>query len=278
VGNNDRVLSERAIEPALYSDWPLTVELKETIHLHYRNWRPVVNKEQFLAITDAFARARKTYDELGRPEPCDEHGPGLSDTHLPPPLHQNRIALELCTDGTIHFHFDDMRLHIDKKTFVRLGLLFREGLQEYCKHNSTTVKLSEVGCASVVRNLYLPLLDEYVSSGETVDFDNFSDVFLEHKKCLRPEDEQRYSDGWLKNPDGTEFRARGVSNTEIDSKHLFALFESIKRYGYGKGPYKYDYIRATRDDSGKVYLTGAHRTACLIKLGYEDIPVIVTNT
>jgi hypothetical protein len=277
MGDNERILSERAIEPALYSDWPLTIELRETIHLHYRNWRPIVNKEQFIAITDAFAKARQKFDELGQPDPTDHHGPGLSDTKLPPPLHQNRIALELCTDGTIHFHFDDMRLHIDKKTFVRLGLLFREALQEYCKHNSTTVKLSEVEYASVVDNLYLPLLNKYASSDNREDCDNFPDVLLEHKRCLRPEDQQRYSDGWLKHPDGTEFRARRVSDTAIDSHHLFTLFESIKKYGYGKGPYKYDYIRATKDAAGKVYLTGAHRVACLIKLGYEDIPVIVTN-
>ena len=277
MGQNERILSERAIEPALYSDWPLTIELRDTIHLHYRNWRPVVNKEQFIAITDAFARARNKFDELGQPEPHDDHGPGLSDTKLPAPLHQNRIALELCTDGTIHFHFDDMRLHIDKKTFVRLGLLFREGLQEYCKHNSTMIKLSEAGCASIVHNSYLPLLDEYVASGDKKDFAASLDVLLKHKKCLRPEDEQRYSDGWLKNSDGTEFRSRGVSLGPIDNEHLFTLYESINRYGYGEGPYKYDYIRAERQDNGKIYLTGAHRAACLIKLGYEDVPVIVTN-
>ena len=276
MGDTARLLSEPAIEPALYSDWPLTIELRENIHLHYRNWRPVVNKEQFLAITDAFAWARKAFDELGQPERADQ-GPGLADVKLPPPLHQNRAAVELCTDGTIHFHFDDMRLHIDKRTFVRLGLIFKESLQEYCKHNSITVKLSEVDSAGVVQDLYLSWLDEYVSSQDSKeDPDNFPDMFLEHKRLLRPEDEQRYSDGWLKNPDGSEFRTRSVP-TGFDKKYLFTLFESIKKYGYGTGPYKYDYIRATPDDTGKIYLTGAHRSACLIKLGYEEIPVIITN-
>ena len=129
MGDHGRILSERAIEPALYSDWPLTVELRETIHLHYRNWRPIATKEQFIAITDAFAQARKEYDELGQPE--SGQGQGLADVKLPAPLHQNRVALELCTDSTIHFHFDDMRLHLDPRTFVRLGLVFREGFQEY---------------------------------------------------------------------------------------------------------------------------------------------------
>lgn len=276
MGHNERILSERAIETALYSDWPLTIELRENIHLHYRNWRPVVTKEQFLAITDAFAQARKKFDELGQPE-RDAHGPGLADVKLPSPLHQNRVALELCTDGTIHFHFDDMRLHIDKRTFVRLGLVFKESLQEYCKHNSTTVKLSEVDSAIVVQGLYLPWLDEYTASQDSKeDPDNFPDMFSEHKKLLRPENEQRYSDGWLKHPDGTEFRTRSVP-MEFDKKYLFTLFESIKKYGYGQGPYKYDYIRATCGADGKIYLTGAHRSACLIKLGYEEIPVIITN-
>ena len=187
------------------------------------------------------------------------------------------MALELCTDDTIHFHFDDMRLHIDPRTFIRLGLVFREGLQEYCKHNATVVKLSEVEYASIVDNSYLPFLDEYVSSNECKDSDNSLDVLLEHKRCLRPEDEQRYSDGWLKSADGTECRARSVQLTAIDKTHLFTLFESIKKYGYGEGPYKYDYIRAERKDDGKIYLTGAHRVACLIKLGYEDVSIVVTN-
>ena len=276
MGHNERILSERAIEPALYSDWPLTIELRENIHLHYRNWRPIATKEQFLAITDAFVQARKKFDELGQPE-RDENGPGLADVKLPAPLHQNRVALELCSDGTIHFHFDDMRLHIDKRTFVRLGLVFREGLQEYCKHNSTTISLSEAEVAGVVHDLYLSWLDEYIASPENKeDPDNFPDMLLENKRLLRPEDEQRYSDGWLKHPDGTELRRRSTP-MEFDKKYLFTLFESIKKYGYGKGPYEYDYIRATQDDSGKIYLTGAHRTACLMKLGYEEIPVIITN-
>jgi hypothetical protein len=103
------------------------------------------------------------------------------------------------------------------------------------------------------------------------------DVLLEHKRCLRPEDEQRYSDGWLKREDGTEFRGRSVQLTDIDKTHLFTIFESIKKYRYGEGPYKYDYIRAERKDNGKIYLTGAHRVACLLKLGYDEVPVVVAN-
>jgi hypothetical protein len=276
MGEHDRILSERAIEPALYSDWPLTIELRENIHLHYRNWRPVVTKEQFLAITDAYARARVKFDELGQPESLED-GPGLADVKLSKPLHHNRVALELCTDGSIHFHFDDTRLHVDKRTFFRLGLVFKEGLQEYCKHNSTTINLSEAEVSGTVNDVYLPWLKEYTAStDDRLDPDDLTDMLLEQKRLLRPEDEQRYSDGWSKSPEGTEVRTRSLPE-EFDKKYLCTLFENIKKYGYGKGPYKYDYIRATQNGNGKIYLTGSHRAACLLHLGYTEIPVAVTN-
>jgi len=275
MGKHARILSERPIEPALYSDWPLTVELRETFHLHYRNWRPVVNKEQFLLIADALTRARQEFDRLGQPDPDASQSLGLADVKLPPPLHQNRLALEHCVDDTIHFHFDDMRLHVDEKTFFRMGLVFREGLQEYCKHNATIIKLSEAVCPGRALEPYLSWLDEYLASEHREDPDDFADRLLEMKRCQRPEDEQRYSAGWLKHPDGTEYRTRLVPK-EINKRYLCTMYESIKKYGYGQGPYKYDYIRAVRL-GGKIQLTGAHRAACLIKLGYEEIPVVVTN-
>jgi hypothetical protein len=277
VGDNARILSERAVEPVLYSDWPLTVELRENIHLHCRNWRPVVDKQQFIQITDAFARARARYDELGQPEE-DLSGPTLGETKLTSPLHKDRTALELCTDGTVHFHFDDMRLHIDKRTFVRLGLLFREALQEYSKHESVLVKISEVDVGDIVHKVYLPWLQSYdLSSTPPLNPEDFPDVLLESKRLLRPEDEQRYSDGWLKNPlDGTEIRTRSLPE-DFDKRYLCTMLESIKKYGYGEGPYKYDYIRAHLNEKDHIYLTGSHRVACLIHLGYNEIPVLVTN-
>jgi len=285
VGSNEHILSERAIEPALYSDWPLTIELRENFHLHYRNWRPVVNKEQFLKITDAFAEARRKYDELGQPEK-DEHGPTLGEVKLSPPLHQNRLAVELCTDGTVHFHFDDMRLHMDQRTFFRMGLVFREALQEFCRTQAKAVKISECEVGDIVRKVYLPWLEEYIEDMATPGVHYFPQsqlgdlvyTFLEAKNQLRPEDQQRYSRGWLKRQDGSEYRTRPLPE-EMDRRLLYAIYESIKEYGYGEGPYQHDYIRAHPfvHDENKLFLTGSHRVACLIALGYDEIKVVETN-
>lgn len=285
MGDNRRILAERAIEPALYSDWPLTIELRETFHLHYRNWRPVVDKDQFLQITDTFAEARRKFDELGQPEK-DEHGPTLGETKLSPPLHQNRVAIEETTDGTIHFHFDDQRLHLDPRTFVRLGLVFQEALHSYAQHNAKTAKISECAIGDIVTKQYLPWLEEYKEKGTgfsakdapsiRVSSDSFPSAYLASRRRLRPEDEQRYSDGWLKHEDGSEHRTRSL-DPEFDRLYLFSVYESIKEYGYGRGPYEFDLLRAHKNEHGQLYLTGSHRVASLIALGYEEIKVLETN-
>ncbi len=61
---------------------------------------------------------------------------------------------------------------------------------------------------------------------------------------------------------------------EIDIKYLFAMYESIKKYGYAKGPYDKKYITAYKlssGEDGKIYITGAHRIACLLYMYRHSI-------
>jgi hypothetical protein len=279
MGTHKRILSERAIEPCMYSDWPLTIEQRETIHFHYRNWRPVLTKQQFLLLASAVEDARHKFREIGSPERMDE-GPTLGAVKLTPPLHANRLAIEECTDNTIHLHFDDMRLHMDPRTFYRMCLVFQEAFANYCKHNTVMLNITDPDKVEIpkhVYDLYLPWLEELERDpSQEPSGDAFLDKFLEVRKKQRPEDEQRYSDGWLKSPEGGELRRRDLTR-EQDREYLFYVFASLKKYGYGKGPFQYNYMRVIPKGTDKFLITGSHRAACLIKLGYTEVPVIVTN-
>jgi len=262
MGHNIKILAEDDVPMTLHSR-SLCLELRENIHDHFSDIRPVWTKKEFLTLSDHWIAARKKYDELGQPEPGEESITLDARVMSGDCLHKDRVALELTKGGSpkgddmVHFHYDNLRIHMTQNNFLQVAQIFKEALECVC-------------WGTVIDKEYLPMLQEYEGGTNP---DAFKDLFLESRQLIRPEDEQRHSDGWLKRPDGSEFRSQGVSR-EFDRKYLYAVLESIKKYGYGKGPYKNDYVRAQRTDEGKLFLTGSHRIACLLHLGYNEIRVV----
>jgi len=276
MGFNLKLLAEESIPTTLHSR-SACLELRENFHDHMSDIRPVYSKEEFLALSDHWIAARKVYDEAGQPGP-KEQNITLDQRYIPGEcLHKDRVALELTRGGApegddmVHFHYDHLRIHMTKNNFLQMAQVFKEAMECYMRHYSSVVKMSDpdVYWSPEVERIYLPWLQEYDGSTKSEDF---KDMFLESRRLIRPEEEQRYSDGWLKDSDGKELRTRTASE-DINRQYLYTVFESVKDYGYGEGPYKNDYIRAQRTDEGRLLLTGAHRVACLLHLGYDEVRV-----
>jgi len=157
----------------------------------------------------------------------------------------------------------------------------------YAKHFAEIINLGapNVEVGSIVGKLYLPWLQEYESGKyNRADPDAFWDMYLQSKEYIRPEEEQRSDGGWLRDPEtGEEVRNRAVPE-DFDKRYLFTVYECIKKYGYGKGPFQYNYVHAQKiyddpDDVSKerYLIRGSHRAACLKMLGYKDILAVIIN-
>lgn len=277
MGYNLKILAEECVPTTLHSR-SACLELRENFHDHVSDLRPVYTKEEFLAMSDHWIAARKKYDEAGQPDP-EEQNITLDQRYLPGEcLHKDRIALELTRGGApegddmVHFHYDNFRIHMTKNNFLQMAQVFKEAMESFNHHYSGVVRLDgpDVYWSPVVEELYLPWLREYTGGANP---DDFRDMFLESRRLLRPEEEQRFSDGWLKDTEGKPIITRTLPEN-FNRQYLYVVYECIRKYGYGEGPFKNDYIRAQRTNDGRLLLTGSHRVAALLHLGVQDVRVV----
>lgn len=287
MGINLHILSERAVTQTLYYSHECHMETRECIHDHTEDFRMVYDKKDFLALSDHWIRARKKFDELGQREPSVEHQGDLSYAVLEGQrLHHERAALEMTVGGadkdgggdTIHFHYRHCRIHLTKCDFYRMHWLFTEAGKSYGKHYSSIIDLNDpkVRLRDTATDRYLKWLKEYEEGlHPKAEADDFWDMFLDLKHRTRPEEIQRPDGGFLKDVPRTR-----VIDEEFDKRYTFTMLECIKKYGYGEGPFKYDYMRAEwvdHEGARRLELTGSHRSACLVHLGFTNIPVVITN-
>jgi hypothetical protein len=280
MGYNLKILSEAQVNTHLFNRC-CRLELRENFHNHEADMRPVYTKEEFLALSDMWIEARAKYDAMGQPNP-EEQNINLADTRLPGEgLHKDRVALELTGNITtkeremVHFHINNFRLDLVEEDFMAVARIWTEALRSFNQASAKQISLQDketVRIPGVAEELYIPWLQEYIDNPEIprANPDNYWDMFLESKRLLRPEDDQRYSQGW--HP--TEPRTRTIPE-DFNRSYLYTLYEVIKKYGYGKGPFNYDYIPAESLPDGRIHLSAAHRVACLWVLGYNNVEVVV---
>lgn len=286
MGYNLKILSERAVDQTLYFEHGCNLELRECIHDHVEDFRMIYTEEEFLKMADHWARAKKKYDEMGRPSCHPDRGDGLATTILDGDrLHHDRLGIEFVRGGaekdgggdTLHIHYRNNRIHLTKRDFYRMALAFEEARRSYNVDYSSEVSLDApfVALRQVALEVYVPWLEEYISDESILraNADDFWDMFLESKELIRPEEVQRPDGGWLQD----QPRTRTLPE-DFNKRYTYTVYECIKKYGYGEGPFKYDYIRAhVNPDIGKLELTGSHRIAALKVLGYDTIKVAITN-
>jgi len=288
MGYHLKLLGEEQVDQTLYYEHSCTLELRECIHDHFEDMRPVYTKEEFLAMSDHWIEARKVYDEMGQPEP-EEQGCTLHTFRLPGQrLHHERTALEFARGGadkdgggdTFHFHYRHVRTHLSKRDFNILCELWKQSDKTYTQNFAETIDLESdyVKLGQTAVSHYIPWLQEYIENQDIprADPDEFWDMYLAFKKLIRPVEEQRVHGGWLLDENGNEVRSRGVPE-DFDKRYLYTVYECIKKYGYGQGPFKYDYVHVQRLPDDTHLVRGNHRAACLTVLGYAQILAVVTN-
>ncbi|MBD3260640.1 MAG: hypothetical protein GF334_03015 [Candidatus Altiarchaeales archaeon] len=285
MGKNIKILAEREVDQTLYYDHQCNLELRECIHDHVEDFRMVYTEDEFLDMSDHWIAARKAYEDKGRPRCHDDLADHLSTKVLKGDrLHHNRLAVEFTEGGadkdgggdTIHVHYRNNRIHLTKRDFYRMCLVFEEARRAYNIDFATKIKLSDpnVIIRDVARNKLIPWLEEYIAD-ESIpreDPDRFWDMFLEQKDLIRPKEIQRPKGGFI----GFDKTTRDLPES-FNRRYTHTVYECMKKYGYAEGPFKYDYVRAHRAPNGKLEIAGSHRAAALVVLGYDEVPVTITN-
>lgn len=280
MGENVNLLSERPIGSKI-DDEGTRLELHENVHWHYRNSRFVFEGKNFYNIATMFENAKREFVKLGMPESSIDDPKMLGETSLiGNGYHSNRLGCELQANGAIHIHYRDLRLRMKKADF----LIFVETLcnaslelNDACQKevslediDITNNSQSVVQVPDIAINKYLKLLEEYDEGRyERVSADDVTLYYLKLKQYNRGS-----ASGNIQRPNGLPSGVYPfLIPEEIDTKYLFAIYESIKKYGYAKGPYDKKYITAYKldDDKGKMYITGAHRIACLFHMYRHSI-------
>ncbi len=288
MGHNLKLLGEEQVDQTLYYEHSCTLELRECIHDHFEDMRPVYTKEEFLAMSDHWIDARKKYDEMGQPNP-EEQNATLDTFRLQGKrLHHERAALEYTRGGadkdgggnTFHFHYRHVRTHLSKRDFNILCDLWKQSDKAYAQDFAEIINLNSdhVKLGQVATDQYIPWLQEYIENQEIprVNPDDFWDMYLESKKLTRPEEEQRPDGGWLRDEEGNEIKSRTLPE-DFNKRYLYTAYECMKKYGYGEGPFKYDYVHVQRMSDETYLVRGSHRAAILTVLGYTEILAVVIN-
>lgn len=270
------MLAEREANPGLDHGHAINIELEECVHFHLEDWRFVWTMDEFRKIASAFRQAEEKAHQLGFPNCTVEHH-NLGHAILDEPMHSDRLAVEITSNGTLHLHNKSMRLHMYPQDFYDYAEAMREAQLALNQHHAQEVNITDENIAyHSVTHLYLKWLDEYL---ETVDQVNPTEIGkLADQVRWHIRHPNGASEDKLQRPDGHLPKyPYGQIPEDLNRRYLACIYESIKEWGYASGPFEYDYMPAYKLDTGKIYLKGAHRTAALVKLGYTNIKVVLTD-
>lgn len=275
VGQNIEILAESSSTPGLHCHHAVTLELQECVHFHMEDFRFMWTVQELLAIAKAFEQAQKKVIELGIPESL-EHMQMLGQVILDGDrLHQNRWAMELTKDGTIHFHNKSLRTHMFQADFQELCELFREASIELRQYGKQSINLSNaiIKYHPVVKQ-HRETLRSYISSNRQADPNEV--VKLEYQRRWYRKFPQGKTEDTLQRPNGLlPTTWPGTVPDDFDKRYLYTIYESIKHFGYACGPFWGQLIPAYKQRDGSLYLIGSHRVASLLELGINQIDVFV---
>lgn len=243
------------------------LEIEECIHFHWRDLRIILSKEDFLGLSKMFRDAEEQYRKLGCPEKMDKMT-HLANAKFTGGLARGRLGIEYQKDDTVHVHYHDLRIHFKIADFLIWADVFQEAF-----YNLPDILIREIEIGQCV---YHPVVKEYLKILEEYDMGKHS-FTLENPAIIK----SKIIDCWSKVGDykvrnlGFPQEYPGDVPKELDRQYLIAIYESMKK-GYAKEKYKRCYVVAykLRD---KIYLTGAHRVASLIHLGYTKIKVYLVE-
>jgi hypothetical protein len=274
MGLNEAMLAE-AEGPYYYKNAaPVRLELEECIHFHSDNLRLIWTVEDFKKIYPLFKVAFEKLEKQGFPKQS-EFMQLLSGQKLPnSSLQYNRWAIELTKGGLIHIHIGNLRIHLPQIDFEALANFFKESLVEFYSECCSTIDItdSNIILPAHVNTEYLPFLDDYKKGlFPKIKATDVGRLKASVKWFIRLNDFENIQ----REMDKSFVFKFGEVPEDLDKQYLFAIYESIKEWGYADGPFYREYIHCIQLED-KIQVMSAHRVAALLALGYKKIPVFLT--
>ena len=135
MGNIKKVLGA-SVDPGRLCAKRLAVDFAENIHLHHRDVRLEMSKDEWVNLLGITEDADDVYGKLYRDEiftdhkqcrrdttPTSTYGGGETDN-------PDRIQVELQENGTVHLHYHDFRIEMTTEKFLRFGQLIKQSCQQ----------------------------------------------------------------------------------------------------------------------------------------------------
>jgi hypothetical protein len=279
LGINTAIFAETEAPYYYKNAAPIRLELEECIHFHSDNFRFIWTVEEFKKIFPLFLESYNKLKEQGFPNKS-EYMQLLSGLKLDTSsLQHNRWAVELTEGGLIHIHIGNLRIHLPQIDFEALANFFKEALVEFYTFVSKEIDLRKdnIVFPAHVQNEYLPLLEKY-NQGlfckiNAVDVGRLKSNIKWYIRNATPES---YTTAGIQRDMSKPFLfTHGIVPKNVDREYLFAIYESIKEWGYADGPFYGEYIHCIQLEN-KIQVMSAHRVAALLSLGCEKIPVFLT--
>lgn len=272
MGNIKEILSETIIgKKGIYENHS-RLEIEENIHLHYRDCRYVLKKEDFLNLVKLFNDAYQKYKEIGAPENTKEMVQ-LSGEPLDYSIHGNRLGCELGYDETVHIHYRDLRLHLNRPDFRIMSENLHIGNLMLNVLDSKIVDLKD-------KNIRLhPVVYQHIENLKKYDNgeypkENPEDII---KYLLDIKRYESHPDNDIKRPKGFPINYPGKISSDLDKKYLFCMYESMKKYGYAEAPFYGQYIIIYKENESTLYVKDSHRVSCLLHLGMTNVRALITE-
>lgn len=281
MGKNMTFLSEKE-GPYYYGDTsPTRLELEECIHFHHGAFRNVWTIEEFAEIALLFNEAYSKMRELGWPKQS-EHMTLLSGKNIEEsPLQKNRWAIEITSSNLIHLHIGNLRLRLKPLDFEWLANMFKEAIVEFYQYEKQTIDITgeNIVLPTHIEKIYIPLLKEYIQGKYTkVNPTEIGKLRQEVKWHIRyPKHKDTVLEDLVRPMDKDFCFQTGSVPRDLDTKYLFAIYESIKEWGYADGPFYGELISVLDIGNEKLQITDAHRIAALLILGYKEIDAFVSK-
>lgn len=241
MGHIKKVLASQHLEPRSITPRMIWVDLCENIHIHYRNFRFDMSKQEFATWMCAMNCLYKASEYSMHKFKFEEGDPNnlkqlqfRQEINNNSDYYPNRAVLEWNRDDTYHFHYRDFRLHMSEDEFEDIAGMFVKGLEQ--------------------KKAFQAFGKKYSING------------LREPKCMEVEieDVQPYDAGHK--PGGHCFDITKDDATDDHESGIEACMELIKA---GKR------IRPILVASDGQRLDGYKRYMAFKRLGYKRIPVIV---
>lgn len=260
---------------------PTRLELEECIHFHHGAFRFVWSTEEFKKIASIFSEAFIKISEMGWPEYSEEMRLLCGENIEVLPLQYNRWAIEITSSNLVHIHIGNLRLRLTPLDFEWLANMFKEALVEFYQYEKQKINLLDdnIIFPTHVRTKYLRLLDEYKSGKHNpVKPTEVGKLRAEVKWHIRyPKHKQTSEEDLVRSMEKPFTFVAGTVPKKLDTKYLFAIYESIREWGYADGPFYGELLSVLSLPDGRLQVTDAHRVAALLSLGYNEIDVFVSK-